>query len=197
MEDRVAVVIFARIPYMGSVKTRLAKGIGVGAATKLYRAMTAHTIKEVQGGARFFIAQTPDKTHDDIFPASLKQGGGDLGQRLERIAKKYAPVIFLSTDSPNFTRKVLAAAIKGLKTHDIVVAPAQDGGYGLIGLRNGALPLFRKVRWSSPHTLADTLANAPHKRALFLPPLLDIDEVEDLLQARQELGKGARLIPAI
>lgn len=196
MQDRVNVIVLARIPYMGSVKTRLAKGIGVGAATKLYRAMTAHTIEQA-AGARSFVAQTPDKTHDDIFSKSLKQGGGDLGQRLERLAKKFAPVIFLGTDSPTFTRKVLTDAIEGLKAHDIVVAPAFDGGYSLIGLRNGAVPLFRNVRWSSPHTLADTLANVPHKRIKFLPPLLDIDEVEDLLQARNELGKGTRLARAI
>lgn len=182
---RVRVIILARAPYMGSVKTRLAKTLGVVQATKLYRQMLNRAI-EAASEHESYIAWTPDNTffYQSLFALpALQQGGGDLGERLERLAKLHAPVIFLGSDSLAITKKAIDEAVRALRWNDVVIAPSGDGGYSLIGLRSGALPVFKSIRWSHEKTLEDSLAQVRHKRVHLLPELPDIDEADDLLNS--------------
>lgn len=183
---KVRIIIFSRTPYCGAVKTRLAKTIGAAAATKLYRLMLARAIAATQN-YESYIAITPNSLPDNVLRNHrnfvlpvLAQGNGDLGKRLERLAKKFAPVIFIGSDSLTITQKDITRAVEKLKSNDLVIAPASDGGYGLIGLKSPYLHVFKNIRWSSAETLKDTLAHLHNHKVCLLPELLDIDEVEDL-----------------
>ncbi len=193
---RVRVIIFARVPYCGAVKTRLAKRLGAQKATRFYRFMLGQTIEAVMG-EESYIAWTPDNVlwHQGVFALPpLTQGAGDLGKKLERLARKFAPVIFVGSDSLALNQAVIKSARLALRHNDVVVAPAGDGGYSLIGVRSGFVPAFKGVRWSHAETLSDTLRNLKHQRVCLLPPVPDIDEAEELDDALKQFGKITRLM---
>ena len=185
-------VAFAREPRLGRVKTRLAAGIGTVAAWTFYRRTAARVLRPLLTDRRWhgWLAVTPDQAAGSGSFASwpgwrLAQGGGDLGQRMARmmVVMPPGPVVIVGTDAPDLHTGHVAEAFRLLGRHDAVFGPAADGGYWLVGLRRGprALDIFDGVRWSTEHTLADTLANLPRNAtAAMLEELLDIDDSADL-----------------
>jgi rSAM/selenodomain-associated transferase 1 len=180
-------VVFAKAPRMGFVKRRLARDLGWVAATAFCRRTTAEVLRRLGSDPRWrcLLAVTPDRDSQARFwPGRfgrLKQGPGDLGARMERPMRRLpkGPVVIVGTDIPDLDRRHVAAAFKGLGSHDAVLGPAGDGGYWLVGLRRRPMvpPLFRRVRWSSEHALADTLAGLPEGfRVSFLETLEDVDD---------------------
>ena len=114
----------------------------------------------------------------------LPQGGGDLGARLARFLRRPppGPVAIVGTDIPELGAAQIARAFRALERHDMAFGPSPDGGYWLIGARRRPPPpgLFRGVRWSTGHALADTLANlGPRCRSAFLEELADVDDGAD------------------
>lgn len=194
-------VMMVRKPAAGRVKTRLARGIGVVAATAFYRTASAGLIARLSGDPRWrmLLAVTPDAAVGDrAWPTQVErvaQGGGDLGARLQRLFDRLppGPVVIIGSDSPDIRPAHIAAAFAGLGRADAVLGPAPDGGYWLIGLKRSprVLKPLARVRWSSEHTLTDTLANLTGKRVELLAPLDDIDEAADLARSR---GRHARRI---
>lgn len=177
-------VVFARAPQLGRVKTRLARDIGALLALRAYRAMLAHTL-HVAGDPRWRIriAATPPPHffQGDVFD----QGKGDLGTRMARVFRDASPgpVVIIGTDCPSLGRHHIAQAFAALGRADCVIGPAEDGGYWLIGLnRTRAVPqLFNAVRWSGPHARTDTLASLPRGYTVaLLDTLYDVDEAKDL-----------------
>lgn len=186
---RRTLIVFARAPRMGSVKTRLARGIGQAAALRFYRAALSRTIALGRGltDVDTLIRVTPDDAaRSRAFPAGLPrlpQGRGDLGERMKR-ALDAAPgdAVLVGCDIPGMSADDLRAAFAALRRHDAVFGPAADGGFWLIGLKRGFRPrrLFRGVRWSAPETLADSLATLPgHAQVARLRTLNDVDDVDD------------------
>ncbi len=184
------VVAFARAPVLGATKTRLAAAIGDAAARRFYREMLARTACALADGRwRLVLAVTPDDALRGRFwprgVACVAQGPGGLGARMARAlapARPDAPVAIVGTDIPALDADHVARAFARLATHDAVFGPAADGGYWLVGLRDGRLArgLFRDVRWSSPHALDDTLANMPASRRVALADRLeDVDDGAD------------------
>jgi rSAM/selenodomain-associated transferase 1 len=171
------------------VKTRLARGIGVAAATAWYRRILAQTISTAKR-ARIpcRIAAAPCAyAFRRSFRSSLPlrdQPMGDLGRRMAAVARRSrGACVIVGSDIPELSPSLLRRARGELARFDLILGPARDGGYYLIGFKSAAhvFGLFHAVRWSSPHALADTLANAPkHWRIGFLPMLRDVDCVEDL-----------------
>jgi rSAM/selenodomain-associated transferase 1 len=161
------VVIFARAPRYGAVKTRLAREIGADEALRFYR-RTLHDVVQRLARDRLFdlvLAVTPDRVREGL-PAGFRvmdQGRGDLGRRMVRAMHRAGarPAVVIGSDIPAITAAHVRAAFAELGRAPTVLGPAQDGGYWLIGarhparLRAGALD---GVRWSSPHTLGDTIA---------------------------------------
>lgn len=101
------------------------------------------------------------------------------------LAAKCQPgfTVIVGSDIPDLAPTILRAAVRSAARFDLLIGPARDGGYYLIGLRTPAhaFRLFAKVRWSSAHALADTLANVPkHWRVHLLPILADVDVAADL-----------------
>lgn len=197
--DLPTLIIFAKAPRIGSVKTRLAADIGDVGAWRVYRSLLRRVLRRLAGDRRWrtILAVTPDKfaargsfgpdiSHNVSREVSvLAQGSGDLGARMGRAFRTGGggPKIIVGCDVPGITASNVAQAFDALESHDVVLGPAVDGGYWLVGVRDASrVPhLFRDVRWSGPHALADTQANIPgHLRLALLGTLADIDRVEDL-----------------
>jgi uncharacterized protein len=195
------VVLFAKAPRLGTVKRRLAAGVGDAAALAFYRATLAKVAHRLGADPRWtlWLAVTPDRAASVARawrfglrrpPRIRPQGAGDLGQRMGCVMSGLPPgsVVIVGSDIPDLDRRHVAAAFARLGAADIVFGPAPDGGYWLVGARSAARQreLFRKVRWSTGHALADTRANVQHGRKVaLLEELDDIDDVAALAHWRR------------
>ena len=187
------VIIFVKAPRAGRVKTRLGNSIGMGRAAALFRIMTMRTVREAgKGSWQTLLAVDPPSAlsgFGNLWPAHLPriaQVNGDLGARMAHgfQAVPKGPVVIIGADAPGLRARHLRQAFAALRGSDAVFGPADDGGYWLIGLarRRAAPDLFRDVRWSTSHALADTLATLPSEfQPKQLEVLTDIDEASDLV----------------
>jgi len=184
-------IMFARAPYLGTVKKRLAAGIGPVAARAFYVKTTTNVLVAVSANAvwQTVMCVTPDASaaQGRFWPAGvmqLPQGYGDLGDRMERALMSFPdrPVAIIGSDIPEITHGHIQTAFTALGRSDLVLGPSPDGGYWLVGARAGSLArgLFRDVRWSSEYTLEDTLENTGNRRVALIDELDDIDDVTDL-----------------
>lgn len=186
------VVIFAKVPMPGRVKTRLAQGIGPIAATWWYRRQLARLVRCVGHDRRWrtVLAVSPDIAGltSRLLPRSVArvpQGTGDLGDRMARALRIAAgPVLVIGSDIPGIDAAGIARAFAALRGKDAVLGPSADGGYWLIGMANGARPqppnLFSGVRWSSRHALADTMFGLRPLHIGLADMLRDVDTSDDL-----------------
>jgi rSAM/selenodomain-associated transferase 1 len=194
-------IVFARAPQLGRVKKRLARGIGPSAALAFYRRTLATVLRRLARDPRWrtILAVTPDRAagRARLWPLALPrapQGRGDLGARMARsLGRARGPVCIVGADIPDLDAGHVWRAFRALATAEFVFGPAEDGGYWLIGART-PLPyaVFAKVRWSTPHALADTLAGLKSRRIAFADILCDVDD-EDAFRgrlARTSLGRG-------
>lgn len=189
-------IVFAKAPALGRVKSRLAAGIGASAALAFYRRTLASVLRRVARDGRWTttLAVTPDNSGP--WPMRLPrrgQGGGDLGMRMGRVFRAWppGPVVIIGADIPDITAGHIASAFRALGNADAVFGPARDGGYWLVGLRRGSkLPgLFKDVRWSTKHALADTLANLKGRRVARIATL---DDIDDIAAYRRWRGRSSR-----
>ena len=184
------VIVFVKAPRLGQVKSRLAAGIGALPALRFYRETMARVLRAMGRDARWctLVAITPLRALHGRFwdqdLSRLDQGAGDLGRRMARAFRALppGPTIIIGSDIPELAPRHAAAAFRALGSHDVVLGPAGDGGYWLIGLkRTRPVPagLFEGVRWSSLHALADTRASLPrHFSVALLETLEDVDDLE-------------------
>jgi rSAM/selenodomain-associated transferase 1 len=200
----------AKAPVAGSVKTRLAREIGAGAAIRFARQATSALLQRVARDRRWqtILAVSPDAgLASRCWPRGVPrmgQGRGDLGCRMQRIMQRMppGPVVIVGTDVPGIRPAHIADAFRGLGHHDAVFGAATDGGYWLVGLkrRPRLLHPFADVRWSSPHALADTLANLAGRSVAFVATLSDVDDARGFGLSASSFGRrvprGAAVIPA-
>ena len=200
---RPRLVIFAKAPVAGSVKSRLARKLGVALATRFARQCAQALLARVAFDRRWetIIAATPYAQHGGRFwPAGVgrcAQGPGDLGERMQRImaGQPPGPLVIVGTDIPAVRAAHIAEAFRALGRHDVVFGPAADGGYWLVALRRRPrVPkAFRGVRWSSPHALADTLDNLRDRKVSFIAVLDDVDDARDFIATAGTFGR--RVLP--
>jgi rSAM/selenodomain-associated transferase 1 len=178
------VFVFARVPRLGTVKRRLARDIGDRAALRFHQAMLLRLLRALARDRRFttVVAATPDRARAR-WPVRLPvigQGAGDLGARMQRTLARGRRTVVVGCDIPDLTAADIFSAFRALGRADAVFGPAEDGGYWLVGFgpRRPARP-FANVRWSTPHALADTLANFRGHRVAFLRTLRDVDDAPD------------------
>lgn len=179
-------VIMAKEPRCGAVKTRLARDIGSVKATQFYRRTLANVSARLASDSRWksLIAVSPDGSIDSPAwphgPDIIGQGEGDLGARMQRVfdCLPPGPVVIIGTDIPEISPHHISQAFHALGSSDAVLGPCDDGGYWLVGLKRTprVLNIFTHVRWSSAHTLRDTLANLEGKRVAMLEKLGDVDD---------------------
>jgi glycosyltransferase A (GT-A) superfamily protein (DUF2064 family) len=104
------------------------------------------------------------------------------------------PVVIVGTDVPGIMPAHIAEAFRSLGRHDAVFGPAVDGGYWLVGLKRRPRLLipFARVRWSSPHALADTLANLEGRALAFVATLSDVDDARGFATSAGSIGRRLR-----
>lgn len=193
-------VIMVKEPRAGAVKTRLARDLGPGTTVGFYRALMARTLRTLGHDPRWqtVLAVAPDAAvNAPTWPdGSLitAQGGGDLGARLDRVMLSMppGPVVIIGSDIPGISPADIAAAFDRLGSADAVFGPAPDGGYWLVGLRRSPnVPrIFDNVRWSSAHTLEDTVANLHGRAVAHLGEIDDIDTIDDYRAWRRSGSAG-------
>lgn len=199
-------VVFAKAPVLGAVKTRLAAAIGDAEALAFYRACLAGLLDRVSGDGRWdtLVAATPDgaAAAPGMWPGRprlLPQGNGDLGRRMARPLARASPdrpVVIVGSDIPELGAGDVAAAFAALRDHDLVVGPSRDGGYWLIGAsRPPPDGLFDGVRWSSPTARADTLRNASGLSVATLRELEDVDDAPSYARWRARSGQAEQEAP--
>ena len=192
MVGRNRLVILLKAPLPGFVKTRLAAVLGVDAATAAYRVLAENLFRNLGDHPDVELRYAPDDAAAELRAWQrprwklAPQGEGDLGERLNRTFVDHfshgaRKVVAIGADCPEVTRDDVEAAFAALDAADVVLGPASDGGYWLIGLRASRPWLFRGIRWSTASVLAETVAKAADSglSVARLRVLSDVDTVED------------------
>jgi len=195
-------IVFTRYPQPGETKTRLIPALGEEGAADLQRQMTEHTVRRVRPlttSAQLhaelrYEGGSEDEMREWLGPALCyrPQGAGDLGMRMRRafqdsFAAGAERVVVIGSDCPGLRTELLREGFASLARTDLVLGPAGDGGYYLIGLRRScgelAIPaLFSGIAWGSDQVLGETLriAAAVGLSVVLLDILDDVDRPEDL-----------------
>lgn len=188
-----ALIIFQKKPEAGKVKTRLAKTIGETKALEVYQFLLNHTHQQVALlplDVFVYFEKEVDSEYlfGDHYHAAV-QGNGDLGEKMKKacqevLANGYKKAVIIGSDCPGLDAAVLQEAVVRLVEHDLVIGPAKDGGYYLIGMKKVYDPLFEKKNWSTSTVLTETLADAENLDLTvhLLKVLTDVDVYEDLEQ---------------
>ncbi|MCA9736645.1 MAG: TIGR04283 family arsenosugar biosynthesis glycosyltransferase [Gemmatimonadota bacterium] len=191
---RDVVLVFAKLPVPGQVKTRLARDVGPERAAALYAGMGRAVVDRLRGGPyRLIVCHDPPERSEEV-AAWLGRSGtefwpqraGDLGERLVHalaVALGQADrVCVVGTDAPDLDRDLVAQAFANLGPGRVVLGPARDGGYYLLGLSEPCPALFRDIQWSTPAVADQTRARARGEglTVVELPPLTDVDTLADL-----------------
>lgn len=192
-----ALVIFAKNPQSGRVKTRLAATIGNKAALDIYLQLLQNTLdvaQQVAANCMLFVAGGTINL-PGIYFEQVEQTGSDLGEKMANafsnlFSRGYKKVVIIGTDCPGINPGIIQQGFLQLSTCDVVVGPAHDGGYYLIGLQQPQPGLFTNICWSTPEVLDDTLSIC-HKHNLsfhLLPTLHDVDTEQDLIHLSNQNG---------
>ena len=200
------IALLLKTPYPGAVKTRLAATVGEEKALEIYRQLAELQVLALPAGWPVTIYFDPPEAREQMIQwlnphrpgmNSVAQCAGDLGARLaaafaEEFARGAAGVIAVGGDCPGLDEGVLCAAHRALTTVDVVLGPATDGGYYLIGLKQPRADLFTGIAWGTPEVLAQTRARiaASALTSAELPPLDDVDD-----EAGWRLTVEAGLLP--
>lgn len=191
-------ILFTRYPRPGQVKTRLIAALGATGAADLHRRLTEHALRQalelVQQRAVALEVQFTGSNRQRMTawlgnePAFCEQVGGNLGQRLDQaFATAFAAgarsVVIMGSDCPGLNSQILQDAFTALATSDLVLGPAADGGYYLIGLRQRAPALFEGIPWGSDAVLVSTCTRAQRLGLTCrqLITLSDVDRPEDMV----------------
>jgi rSAM/selenodomain-associated transferase 1 len=191
---RRAVVIVAKQPEPGKVKTRLCPHLSPQEAAALAEAFLRDTINTVSRvpDCDLIIGYSPHTASDwfrDLIPPALliPQGDGDLGERMNRLTEEvfkrgYDQILLIGTDTPHLTSERIEEAFVLLSPDNVIIGPSEDGGYYLIGLSELHPALFENIEWSTDRVFSQTIerAAASGLSVKFLPPERDIDTPADL-----------------
>lgn len=193
------IVIFAKAPEPGFVKTRLIPALGADGAAALARRLLAHTIEQALaaeiGPVELCMSPGPLSAAwlgvvIDSAVQQTAQESGDLGARMACAVKRITDpahlpdtsALLIGTDCPGLTASLLQQSALQLDAHDAVMLPAHDGGYVLLGLKAPCPELFSDMLWSTSVVAAETLRRMAtlNQRVWLGPVLYDIDEPSDL-----------------
>lgn len=200
-------IVFAREPLPGKVKTRLAATVGDQLAASLYDSMlrdvleTTRQLSDIETVVFWACREeSPPQLAERYDCTSRRQSHGHLGERMqaaftEMFSDGCDACCIIGSDAPDLPVAYLIEAFKMLEMQhpEVLFGPSRDGGYYLLGLRQVRPELFTNISWSSPEVLEQSLA-AAHASGLstaLLPEWQDIDSMEDLLDF-QERNKGNR-----
>jgi rSAM/selenodomain-associated transferase 1 len=194
LTDR-ALGVFAKAPLSGRVKTRLAAEIGAAPADALYGRMAHAIVARTVGSSYRTVVWYAPASAEFVVRRWLRglgvrsfrpQRGRGLGARLEHAFDRLfrgggRSVVIIGTDCPALRERDLLRAFEALESHDVVLGPARDGGYYLVGLRRRQPGLFRRIPWSTAEVMRVTLERASHLglSCKVLRPMRDVDRASD------------------
>jgi rSAM/selenodomain-associated transferase 1 len=200
-----ALIIFLKAPRPGQVKTRLAKTIGADAACAAYRQLIETVLNRVSSLPGVHLRYAPDDAFAEIQPwlrpgwKAAAQGLGDLGERLhaafvETFNRGAERVVVIGSDCPGVSARDIETAWAALKGNDVVIGPATDGGYWLIGLRELQPALFKEMAWSTKTVFQETVKRCKTAglSVKLLRELADVDTEADWLA----YSKTSKSVPA-
>jgi uncharacterized protein len=208
-----ALLVFAKTPQPGKVKTRLLAAVSAKVAAALHEACVVDTLRVVRkmrgcdvfvfaaGGMGYF-RKLVKKLGGGARVRVLPQRGLNLGARMENAFGKcfrmgYREVVVIGTDTPWMGAERVRQAFGKLRANDVVIGPAEDGGYYLLGTRKLVPEIFQKIPWSTERVLELTLNVIAKERLTgrLLRRDFDLDRPEDLRRAARILKKRLRLAP--
>ncbi len=193
-------IIFVKNPVLGKVKTRLAASIGASAALEVYRQLVAYTkqvVHKIDARKTVWYSSTIEKK--DIWTKGRYykkvQIGDDLGQKMKNAfeatftQEKSDAVLIIGSDCAELEETHLLKAFDALHTYDVVLGPAKDGGYYLLGMRVFVPDLFESIAWSTSSVARQTLSTVAENKLSYylLDELNDVDTVEDYIQIKERL----------
>lgn len=190
-----ALIVFTRNPELGKCKTRLAATIGDENALEVYKFLLNHTAdisKDIKADRYVFYSENiinKDLWETGIFRKKL-QKGNDLGARMhnafsELLEMGYEKVIIIGSDLLDLTSDIVNAAFGQLESNDVVIGPALDGGYYLLGMKKLHPHIFENKAWSTETVLENTIHDLQNCEIHLLKELNDIDTFEDMQHFEQ------------
>ncbi len=182
-------IIFTRNPELGKVKTRLSSTIGDEAALKIYNFLLEHTrniTQHIKVEKRIYYSdhiELDDLWYEPVFSKRVQEGN-DLGDRMHNAFQEgfndgFTNIILIGSDLYDLMQLDLENAFKTLR-NEMVIGPAKDGGYYLIGLKQPCPKLFKNKKWGSSSVLNETLNDLHGKSVSLLPERNDIDYFDDI-----------------
>ena len=206
-----ALMIFAKAPIPGHVKTRLCPPLAPDEAATLHGTMVMDTLERSRNLLGFdrFLSCAPSSQHPFFKAVGARQGvrlleqiQGDLGARMYQafcsaFELGYRFAVIVGTDLPTIQGELFRQALKGLEDHDVVLGPSVDGGYYLVGLKQPGVNIFDGIPWSTDQVLPLTLEKAQslNLTVKLLNEQRDIDTLADLQYYIQEIqGSGKKRI---
>lgn len=200
-----AIILFIRNPELGKVKTRLAKTIGDENALLVYKALLTHThqiTRDLPFDKYVYYADqiTADDSWDRAVYQKRLQTGKDLGEKMANACKElfgmgYQTLLIMGSDCYELETGIIQHAMESMEIADVVIGPARDGGYYLIGMQAPFKNIFENISWSTDKVYAQTLAIVEKNKysIAVLPTLTDVDTEADLTA---ELKRKSGMISA-
>ncbi len=184
------IIIFTRNPELGKVKTRLAITIGDESALNIYKFLLSHTEKMIRNidsdkAVYYSVKVRSTDIWDKTIYQKHQQKGEDLGIRMhnafqDALSKGYKKVVIVGSDLYDLNTEDIKQAFVQLDKHDVVIGPAEDGGYYLLGMKSLHSKVFKNKKWGTSSVLKDTLADLSNKVVKLLDEKNDIDTWEDI-----------------
>lgn len=187
--DNHTIIVFAKTPEPGKVKTRIAAQLGDETALHIYNQLLQFTFSLLADLAHRKIVYYAGEGSQDHWKGleTRKQASGDLGNRMvkafeEVLNEDTSAAIIIGTDCATLTKEIIESAFTALATNDLVIGPAADGGYYLLGIKKNYPVLFEHIDWSTEKVFEQTIQHAKNLslRYQVLPVLTDIDEAHQV-----------------
>tara|TARA_B100001093_G_scaffold394394_1_gene381138 strand:+ start:61 stop:675 length:615 start_codon:yes stop_codon:yes gene_type:complete len=192
-------MVFVRNPKLGTVKTRLAVTVGDKMALEIYMELMRHTAEVTQklsADRKVFYSDKIEKydVWTEMSFSKALQTKGTLGKRMENafssaFEQGYKKVLIVGSDLYSLKASHIEKALKQLDKKEVVIGPAQDGGYYLLGLNKKLPALFCNKNWGTSSVLKETLKDLRTKSVALMEPLNDVDDFEDLKKETELLKK--------
>lgn len=208
-QTRTKIIVFAKAPIPGHAKTRLTPALGAVGAANLHKRLVRQTLINVCDTKSTEVQLHYSEPHPFIWRlarhfkiALLPQKQGNLGSKmLHSFKQTKGPALLMGSDCPCISSALLDKCIALLTTHDAVILPAEDGGYGLIGIKNtnmeGMDLLFKGVSWGTNSVMEETRKKLKELNVQWAEPetVWDVDRPEDLARLNIRIKKGGKKLP--
>nr|WP_321232126.1 TIGR04282 family arsenosugar biosynthesis glycosyltransferase [uncultured Psychroserpens sp.] len=190
-----ALMVFTRNPELGKCKTRLAKTLGDQSALDIYKYLLQHTAnvaKNVEASRYVFYSESINNSDiwEHAYFSKKLQTGNNLGERMHNAFQElfdlgYQKVIIIGSDLLDLNETIIEQALQKLEHHDVVIGPAEDGGYYLLGTKALHPKIFQNKAWGTETVRHDTLNDLQNSNVYVLKELNDIDTFDDMKHYNQ------------